>query len=119
MPCDRYQASPIGISRGWERRPRVYPGGCSSSSSPPGSPPACTRVRTRSCSATPSRYSISSRWQTCSSSIPISLRPETQLPGRVGEAAVLHVRELGELVPRGLARVHDVAHLVAPDHERV
>src|SRR3954453_7896896 len=119
MPCERYHASPIGISPGSERRPRVYTGGCSSSSRTPGSSPSCTRVRTRSCSATPSRYSISPRWQTCSSSIPISLRPERELPGRVGQSPVLHLSEVRELVRRGLARVEDVAHLVAADDERV
>src|SRR4051794_10408045 len=115
MPCERYHASPMGISPGSERRPRVYTGGGSRGRRTLGSPPSCTRVRTRSCSATPSRYSISPRWQTCSSSIPISLRPEGELPGRVGQAPVLHLGEVRELVRRGLARVEDVAHLVAPD----
>src|SRR4051812_5972277 len=119
MPWARYQASPIGISPGSERRPRVYTGGCSSSSRTPGSSPACTRARTRSCSATPSRYSTSPRWQTCSSSIPISLRPERELPGRVGEAAVLDLRELRELVLGGAAGAGDVADRGAADEQRV
>src|SRR5215204_794104 len=118
MPWARYQSSPIGSSPGSERRPRVYTGGCSSSSSTPGSSPACTRARMRSCSATPSRYSISPRLQTCRS-MRISLRPERELPGWVGQPAVLHLRELRELVLRRLARAEDVADAMAADDERV
>src|SRR5436190_13678324 len=70
MPWDRYQASPIGSSPGSERRPRVYTGGCSSSSSTSGSSPAARASRTRSWSANAVRYStvasseIHSSWTT-------------------------------------------------------
>src|SRR5215210_3874114 len=118
MPCERYQASPIGSSPGSERRPRVYTGGCSSSSSTPDSSPAWTRARTRSCSATPSRYSTSPRLQT-HSSMRSSLRLERELARRVGEAAVVHFRERGQRVLGRRAGAEDVADRVAADDQRV
>src|SRR3954470_4462523 len=56
MPCDQYQSSPIGRSDFSLRRPFVYVGGCSSSSSESAISPACRRSRSRFWISTASRY---------------------------------------------------------------
>src|SRR3954466_1827105 len=56
MPCDQYPSSPIGGSDFSLRRPFVYVGGCSSSSSESAISPACRRSRSRFWISTASRY---------------------------------------------------------------
>src|SRR3979490_1128631 len=74
MPCERYQASPIGSSLAGDRRPRVWTGWCSRSRRTSPCSSAWRAARTRSWSARASRYSTTPRLQTRSSDAGIRSR---------------------------------------------
>src|SRR3954469_25528664 len=100
MPCDQYQSSPIGRSARSLRRPFVYVGGCSSSSSESGISPAWRRSRSRVCSSTASVYGT---------------RPGI----RATQSSAIELLDVALDAAEELCRQHAVERTVVPGHAEV
>src|SRR5690349_205967 len=104
MPCDQYHSSPIGRSAFSLRRPFVYVGGCSSSSSESAISPACRRSRSRFWISTASRYG------TC---------PGTRATHSSGAASATEPLDVLAHAAEELRRQYAVERAVVPGHAEV